>query len=201
MGNSVNIKVPAALRQRIQSRFEFVINDKKMLKEIGQFSADRLRYFMRVGRSIVSGKPFAPYSKSYMLTRTGVAKFRTVKHGDKKWVVPFDGPDEILMYVDKQFYNPTSRKARLTLTGQMAKSIGTIAIGNGRVQVGPRGKRKNPRHIKDTKINKSNAELAKIHNEGLNPKIPKREFLGMDDKGIKRIKNIVLKTLRRALLK
>ena len=186
MGVNVKFNQNRAIA-RTKLVFNRVVDSKQMLTEIGDFSADRMRFFARTGKSIVTGKKFPALKESTIERRRRLKNFNSTGR----------------LFAEK--------KSNLTFTGQLLRSIKIVAMEKGKVDVGPQGARRATRtgpksSQKRTLISGRNENLAVVHQEGAQAgrrgksRIPSRKFIGMDAKGVKRISSIVRRTLRRALI-
>lgn len=162
----------AAISARITGTFNKVLNNKQMLTEIGEFAAKRMKGQLRTGKE-PDGTRFKSLSPKTVEQRQRLEKFNRTG----------------------SFYSP--RKSNLTFTGQLGDSIKIREIRKGRVSVGPVGRRRSLRTGPQSSARKTRFNT---RNEILGAELNKeRRFIGIDNKGQRTIKNIVLRVLRRAL--
>jgi len=90
----VKLKGIGKVNTLIRKIFTKDIFSKKLIKEIGEFSENRVKSFTRAGFSIAGDKKkkLKKLSSSYKDMRRGAVKFRTING----IVVPFQEPDERL---------------------------------------------------------------------------------------------------------
>lgn len=177
-----------AAKVKVTSKFdvvkilELLAPTEKILDEVGQFTKSRIQQFTRSGRTIALGgtekkggkaEPLKKLSASYVNYRKKLAG--GLFQGDE-----FFGPKKQL----SEFFKPS--KSNLTLTGQLLKSISFKASFQSRsVSVEVSGSRDDS--------NLDNKEVAGfVAAQG-------RPFMGIDEAGRQRIKNIVNRALRRRL--
>lgn len=157
-------------------RSTFFSLDRQVLTEIGQFSADRIQQFTRIGKSIASDEPQAlkPLSKSYKDFRRGKVTFW--KSG-KGVTIAAKFRSNKLNSVDTSFFKPV--KSNLTFTGQLLKSIDfKVDTARNSVLIKPTGAR--------------NLKVAGFVSR-------ERPFMGMDRVGRERINNFVKRAIRERL--
>lgn len=166
------------------------VYDQKTLDEISTFVIERIRAFTRSGKSIAGPKPrrLKPLSESYKDVRRGATKWRTMPDGRR---VMFEGPDEKLKEVDSEFFSP--EKSNLTFSGQMLRALKATTKKLKRVvsiEVSVDDTRRTGKYEKLT-----NAEVAEYVAQNGRP------FLGLDDKGVERVRRVLLNSLRKSLVK
>lgn len=153
----------------IDKVFEDTVESDKTLVEVSDFVVDRIQKQTRSGKSLPENrKAIKQVSKEYAKART------TDKFQDENR--PLSN-----LFLGKKL----TRKSNLTVTGQLLSSvIGKIVKGiKGKTLIiSPTGQRR------DGETNEKVAEDLSIR--GFN-------FMGLDDKGIERVKKIVLNNFRR----
>lgn len=176
---------------RLQRTLDKIFKDssanKKILIEIGEFTKSRIFKFTKSGKSIAGKKPksLKRLSASYKVFRRGEVTFWTDEQGRLR---KGNFKSKILNKTGSLF---APDRSNLTLTGQMLDSLKSfVNVGKKTVTVAPTGKRrpvgKRRRVLKNTEVAEFVAENG-------------RPFLGLDDKGIKRVKRIVLDDIRRRI--
>jgi hypothetical protein len=174
-----------ALEKKLKRFLIKELANKALLNKIGEFVKDRIVQFTRSGKSIAGAKAkkLKKLSDSYIQTRRGALHFRTSQQGN---VFPIEGPDERLKTVDKEFFDPDF--SNLTFTGQLLRSLkAKVDLKARTIDIMPTGNRFDS--------NLSNQDVAKFVAEQGRP------FIGLDDKGIKRVKALIIQDLRKSLRK
>jgi hypothetical protein len=152
--------------------------NKEFLKTQAEFIVERIKAFTRSGKTLAKSKKperLKRLSSSYIAVREGAVKFRTI-NGKK---VPFPEPDERLQDVDPEFFEP--RLSNLTFTGQLLRSI-TSSVKNGAISIFVTGTRRD---------GLTNEKVAGYVSEQGRP------FIGLDERGIKRIKRNAITEIRK----
>lgn len=171
----------------LEDFFKDKIATKEVLEEVGVFARERIQAFTRSGKSIAGERPtrLKRLSESYKDMRRGAVKFRTI-NGE---VVPFPEPDERLQEVDTQFFDPNF--SNLTFTGQMLNALRSVVdVTKRQVSIFVNDDRRKGKYEKLT-----NAEVAKhVADQG-------RPFLGLDQSGVKRVKQLLIENVRRQIIK
>jgi len=178
--------------RKVRNLFNKVLDDsltnRSLVSEVGNFILERIRSFTRSGKSIAGSRPkkLKKLSSSYISVRQGAVKFRTLKDGR---VIPITEPDEILKQVDPEFFDPNF--SNLTLTGQMLRSLKFFFDKrNKKFTIEPTGNR---RRVLGQKKRLTNKQVANFVSDNGRP------FIGLDDKGIERVRKMIIKSLRSQL--
>lgn len=172
---------------KLRSFFKDIGKDDRLLNDIGKFTLERIRGFVRSGYSLDGNqkKRLKRLSESYKDMRRGAVKWRTI-NGKR---IPFPEPDERLNEVDVKFFDPEF--SNLTFTGQLMNALGYTTNSSERkitVEV-----EDSSRKGKYEKL--SNKEVAKhVADNG-------RPFLGLDKTGVARINKLVKAFLRKEIIK
>lgn len=149
------------------------------LQEIGEFARNRVVAETRKGKDLTKESDQPGLSPGYIEYRKGLVK---------RWGGKFKKGQRVTEHTpipDPTFFRPA--KSNVTLTGQLLESIQyKIRKSEKTVIIEPTGTRD------DGLTNKEVAEdLAKRG----------RTFLGLDQRGVQRIRNIVIEAIRRIALK
>lgn len=167
--------------KNIQTKVEIFLRDKlidnSLTNDIGKFAKERIYSFTKAGKSLVTGGALNSLSAGYIKYRKSFAKTNPGNTG--------------------KVFRPS--KSNLTLTGQMLdalkytarplKKIVEVFVEPSARQPLPSTKKGKPA-INDPK---SNAQVAEeVSKKG-------RPFLGPDDAGVKRIKQMIINDTRRKL--
>lgn len=165
------------------------VYDQKVIDQISVDVVSRIRSFTRSGKSIDGPKPrpLKPLSETYKDVRRGATKWRTI-NGKR---ILFEGPDEKLNEVDQEFFSP--EKSNLTFTGQMLKAVRAVVKAVGKkveITIDVADTRRVGKYEKLT--NKKVAEY--VADNG-------RPFLGLDDKGVDRVRRLLLTNIRKSLVR
>ena len=161
---------------KLKERIRDLKRNKKLQKEIGEFTVERLRQFGQAGKPLVRGSKFPQLEGSTILQRAYLAKFNRVD--------PLS----------------TAEFSNLTFTGQLWKSLGFSVDEDANIIVRFKGKRtpyKTGGGV--SKLNKYNKT-----NEALIEELIKIGFVPFQAKRVetnirRRVNAIVKKFLRRAL--
>lgn len=166
----VFVKSTRGAKIRMTNRLTKILKDPVLLREVGEFSRDRIVQRARLGKSMAGGKGervLPKLSKSYI-------KQRRNRNRD----------------IDPEFFQRNATRSNWTLTGQFLKSVKykTIFSGKlrGRIAVFPTGRRKGG--LKNVQILRWLTELNKRY-----------EIFAMNQAGQRQIKKIVQRFLRRKL--
>jgi hypothetical protein len=179
----VNIKGLEKVTANISKLFNDVKKNPTLLKEIGDFILDRIRAFSRGGKSIVTNRKFKRLSDSYIAMRQGAVTFRKNKDGKTYGI---QDADPRLQEVDSEYFEPSL--SNVTFTGQMLRALKyVIDQGNGLVTIFVNNDSR--------KDGLTNSQVAKYVKDG------GREFLGLDEKGVKRVKAMIISDLRKSIRK
>lgn len=170
----------------LKDLFENKIADTKILTDAATFTLERIRSFTRSGKSLVTGSKLKPLSESYKDVRRGANKWRTLPDGRK---ILINEPDEKLKEVDVNFFDP--EYSNLTYTGQLMESLDVkINYQEKSYVIAPNDKKRRGKYEKLT--NKQVAEY--VADNG-------RPFLGIDAKGVDRIKKLIVNNIRKQLIR
>ena len=168
---TVRIQNLDAVTKNLKKIFNDVKREKKLLKDIGVFSRDRIIFEARRGFSMEGNKrhKFPPLKDSSKLIRKGILK-------------------KMPSRVDDQFFKPN--KSNVTLTGQLIKSFSYVVKNNAVFLFF-----KDPRTKLDEKDTTSNnAVYDDLESRGFG-------FIGLDEKSQKRVRKLVLDEFRRTIKK
>ena len=177
----INVKKQSLndLKVSIKKKLLSVQNDRKSLKEVAEFSVDRIKSFARRGkplRSLKFGRPgkFPILSDLTPAFRRNIAKSNPTH----------------------KTYGKSGRKRNLTITGQLIEGT-MFKIKRNVISIFVGGRRRKYRGANGKKIDgpTSNKQLFKE----LVDRNKRYNFLGMDRLGFKRIKNMMKRNLRRLL--
>lgn len=153
------------------------IRNSKLMQEIGDFAKLRIQAETRRGNDLTQGLNVKqPMLSAFTVkVRSFVAQGK-IRPGSKYYFKP-----------DGTFFHPSM--SNLTASGQMLESLQSKVLKTGEVIVEPTGIRDDYGGV-DSEI-KTNKDLANdLASRG-------RTFLGLDEKGIKRIKKMILDEVRR----
>ena len=166
----VIIDVPRILKLEITKELKSVVQDPKILAEVGIFAKERIVQSARLGKSMANSKkdrPLPDLSESYKARRKS-------------------NPSG----VDAEFFQPKKKRSNLTFTGQLLRSIVAKIIKTGglegRVVVFPKGRRKDGE--RNIQIIRWLTQLNKDY-----------EIFALSEAAQKQIKKIVTRGLRRKL--
>lgn len=176
---------------RVNKALNEFLNDKIVTKsvmdEIARFITERVRSFTRSGKSIADRSPkrLKRLSESYKDMRRGAVKYRTINGR----VVVFPEPDEKLNEVDPTFFDPDY--SNLTFSGQMLSAIKySIDLAKRTARIFVDDTKRKGKYEKLT-----NAQVADyVADQG-------RPFMGLDDNGIKRVRQMVIENVRKQIIK
>lgn len=185
MGFKVKILNVDKVVERVNKLFDDdVLRDSQLTDQIGEFAVERVRAQTRSGKDLTAanGSGQLPLSNATVQIRQDIATGKITRNNpktgklDPRWFSP-----------DPTFFKP--KKSNLTATGQLLGSLVYEKKSNGVIIIKPSGQRSTELD-NSTEFN-TNEELAKsLASRG-------RTFLGLDDKGIQRVKRIILDQLRR----
>jgi len=174
---AVKIKGIRKLQIAVKKKFLTIQKDKKMLKEIAEFSVDRIKAFAR------SSKPMREGKKD---------RFPTVKPGtanSRKRVAKYNNTHST--------YKQSGKGKNLTITGQLIEAT-KFKIKGSIINIFVKGRRTLYRGKDGKPYKNQERDSGKIYD-----KLTRRDrdyaFLGMDEAGEKRIRNIIKRNLRRLL--
>jgi hypothetical protein len=177
MGFKVKILNMDAVLKKIEDLLDNDVRNKELMTDIGDFSKLRIQAETRLGKDITGksvGKQRDLLPPTIRIRRA--VKEGKIKPGNKFYFKP-----------DGTFFQPS--KSNLTATGQMLESLDGRVTKKGEVVVEPTGTR--DASLQFDSGFKTNKALAKdLADRG-------RVFIGMDVKGIKRIKKLILDEVRR----
>lgn len=162
---------------KLKSFAKSVEINKELKQEIGSFAVDRMQRTARSGKSIATGKSFAPLAKSTISFRKSLAKYNQTNALFK------------------------ANRSNLTIIGELIDSI-SYQIKGKTIDIRPRGThsgyktkpgQKTGGWSKQASLPKSNEEIAQsLLNQG-------RVFVGLDKTGVDRINRIIAKYARKLL--
>jgi len=175
----------------VRSIYDELTKQREELDKIGRFARDRIVAETRKGNDLTrDGAKQPELSESYIAWRRGVISLGKVRESrgtrnDYEKAARISGKNSTVP--DPTFFRPT--KSNLTMTGQLLNSIEyTVKVEDSKIIIEPTGTRD------DGKTNKEVAySLAHRKN--------KRTFLGLDDRGFKRIRTVIVEAIRRLALK
>lgn len=175
------------VRQAVTQLFTNTIQREAFLMRIRDFSVVRIQAETRKGRDLSKdGAPIKPVSQGWQSFK------RKIERGS---ITVSPQRSEFL----------TSRRSNLSITGQLIDSLrGRPLARQGVVEVFPTGKRQDTTFKSSKRGSKPFSLGDQIStNEELAASLKKRgwTFLGMDKKGVQRIRRMVLDEFRRALRK
>ena len=178
----------------LKDLFENKVADTKLLLDIADFARSRIQSFTRSGKSLVTNSRLKSLSESYKDMRRGAVKYRTLKDGR---VIVLPEPDERLKEVDTKFFDPDY--SNLTFTGQLLNAIESrIKFADRVVEIFVNDETRTSAY--KSKSGRSPKPLTNYDVKELVEKAG-RPFLGLDDKGIDRIKKLVLNNIRKQILR
>lgn len=188
----------------IRAIYEDLTTQAEELDKIGKFTRDRIVAETRKGKDLTNNGAKQPeLSEGYIAWRrslgarfkatdraaNAIAEGRDVSRSDLKKIskITHRTPTP-----DSTFFKPA--KSNLTLTGQLLNSIEyTVKVSERKIIIEPTGSRD------DGKTNKQVAEELATRSTGLAPR--GRKFLGLDERGFQRIRNLIVEAIRRLALK
>ncbi len=162
---------------RVTQKLKKVTKDKKTLNEIGKFSQDRIKAMARRGKPLRDGMAgkFPQLSKATVAIRKFIAKYNSTH----------------------QTYGANGKRKNVTITGQLVEAV-KFKIKNNNVRLFIKGRRQKYRNAKGKVMKNQESDSANVY-KNLIKLNPDYRFLGMDELGEKRIKNIIKRNLRRLL--
>lgn len=162
----------------VLSRIEKIIGKdlrKKAIKDIADMSLERIKAQTRIGKSLPLGTKLPPLKESTKAIRKWKSKAPVEKGGFRQG----------------QFFKPN--KSNLTQTGQLIDSTkAKVNIQAARIVIEPTGSR-NP-SLGESDITDNKLLARDLAARGF-------KYLGLDARGIKRIKQILIDEIRRLRLK
>lgn len=179
------IKNLRGVKQAVTQLFNSAIQRESFLMRIRDFSVVRIQAETRKGRDLSNdGKPIKPVQPGWTSFK------RQIERGNFS-VKP--QKSEFL----------TSQRSNLSITGQLIDSLrGKPLVRQGAIEVFPTGRRKETTFKSSKRGAKPFSLGDQIDtNEALAASLKKRgwTFLGMDKKGVQRIRRVVLDEFRRRL--
>lgn len=198
-GISYRVKNIESVFNAVQSIYKDLTTQAEELDKIGEFARDRIVAETRKGYDLTeNGAPQPELSESYIawrrtLANRGRALERVSKGSQKqKDLELVSGITERTPTPDSTFFR--AAKSNLTLTGQLLNSIEyTVKASQKKIIIEPTGFRD------DGKTNLEVAEELATRKTRLAPF--GRKFLGLDDRGFQRIRNLIVEAIRRLALK
>lgn len=189
---SFKIKNVKSVLNAIKSGFQDSFQRKEIYEKIGKFTANRVKQETQKGKDLSrGGAPQPQLSEGYIRIRELIQKGKLIIDPPQGRVFRFN-------------------RSNLTLTGQLLESVDAeVKPRDGTVTVFPTGPREktvifNPATGKGLFGEESESDLDQPGtNQELADDLAKRgrTFLGMDQKGVKRIRRIVLDEVRRVISK
>lgn len=174
MAVKVEFKGLKQLELNLKNKFNKVTGNTQMLKEIGTATVKKIQFQARVTKPL-QGKKVGKFPAGYPKSSTVEARRRIAKYN-----------------TTHSTYN--AKRANLTITGQLIDGV-KFKIKDG-IKIFIDGKRKGYKNKNGTRSKSPDND--KVYKELLK-RNRKFRILGVDDKLIKVINNIVRRTLRRAL--
>jgi hypothetical protein len=161
----------------VKKKLLAVAKDQKTLKEIAEFSVKRIKQFARSGKPLRDGekRKFPDLSKATPAIRKRLAKYNAT-HAT---------------------YGKSGRKKNVTITGQLVEAVKS-KIKNNLINIFVSGRRRKYRGKKGQVLADQESNSAEVY-ENLISLNKDYRFLGMDELGKKRIRNIIKRNLRRLL--
>ena len=179
------------VRFRIENELKGLLKDPRLLRDIGEFVSERIRQQARLSKSMATGKKLPALSKSYRDYKAGVAHFRKYRGR----IVRLSGKDPNFPDTSR-FFKPRARGSNLTLTGQLLDAISYIPERGSRngaaLSFFIGGKRRPQPGVKKRFTNDQVYTWLIGGDSGY-------EVMGLDEKGSKQVRKIVLEELRRRL--
>lgn len=179
---TVKINGMSSALRNIKKGLKKTIESNKLKNEVGKFVVERIVQMARSGKNERTGKALPKLSKSYREMRLGIIQFRTINGN----VVPLLGPDERLNDTDSQFFEPTRARSNVTFTGQLLKSLAYRTKKNSIIIIFKPDQRSDG--LKNSDVYGFLVSL----NSGY-------DFIGLGQKGIRRVNKIVVDNFRRRL--
>jgi len=163
------------MREKVRIFFDKKLTDKRLMKDIGGFSAQRIQTETRKGKSLVTGKRLKKIKPITKTLRDILSRYNRVARAF------------------------VANKSQLTFSGQLLDSIKfTADATKNQADIFPSGsRRKLQKPLKGLKGKEitNNVDLFKdLRARGF-------EFLGLDKRAIAQIKKIILRDIRRKLRK
>lgn len=168
----VRIKNIDKVTKNIKRVFNQAKTEKTLLKNIGEFTRDRIRFNARTGKSLDNNTTPEPFPK---------LKENTIR---RREAIQRNRPG----VVDSKFFK--ANRANVTLTGQLLNSL-EFFIKDNAVFIGFKKRREKIFKDDETDNNKVYDNLVKL---GFG-------FIGLDEKGQARVKKLVLDEFRRTIKK
>lgn len=171
--SKVRIRNIGAIKKKIE---KFLVTDlKKKYDEIGEFAADRIQKETWKGKSLVTESKLPSLKKSTKIQRKHRSKMPVNKGG----------------FQPHRFFKPD--KSNVTQTGQMIESVKYKINNDGDIEIAPSGSRS--KSLGGGDEFSTNRELAAdLQKRGF-------KFLGLDKRGRQRIRQILIREIRRLRLK
>lgn len=162
---------------KIEELFDKDVRNKELMEEIGDFSVTRIQAETRLGNDLTKQtKSKQPRLADSTIRIRKLVEAGKIKPGNRFYFKP-----------DGTFFQPT--KSNLTATGQMLESLDGRVTRVGEVVVEPTGSRDGSLQV-DSEFKTNKALARDLADRG-------RVFLGLDAKGVKRIKKLILDEVRR----
>lgn len=179
MATKVNYKNINQVEVSIKKKFKDAAKSRDMLKEIGDFTVERIRYNARRGK---------PANKHGDLKEFPTLKPYTIKR--RKSIGKYNETH--------QAFRDTRTKSNVTITGQLLDHVRFKIIKGGVIQLFIKGSRKLLRGKKGQILADQERDSEKVYLQLID--LNKRyKFLTLDRKGVERVNRIVLKYLRKKL--
>jgi len=201
-GITYRVKNIDSVFNAVRALYDDLTTQTSELDKIGKFTRDRIVAETRKGFDLTNDGAKQPeLSEGYIAYRRQLGK--KFRKADKDVALGMSIDDAIKKNKldtkakptptpDSTFFNPG--KSNLTLTGQLLESIEyTIRADEKKIIIEPKGSRD------DGKTNKEVAEELATRKTRLAPN--GRKFMGLDERGFKRIRNLIVEAIRRLALK
>ena len=195
-GITYRVKNIDSVFNAVRALYDDLTTQTSELDKIGKFTRDRIVAETRKGNDLTNDGAKQPVlSEGYIGWRRGIVSARKIeagthKTGDFAKAARISGKNKT--QPDSSFFVPS--KSNLTLTGQLLNSIEyTVKATQKTIVIEPTGSRD------DGKTNKEVAEELATRKTRLAPN--GRKFMGLDERGFKRIRNLIVEAIRRLALK
>lgn len=161
----------------VTKKLRSVTKDQKTLKEIAEFSKERIQRSARTGKPLRDGakRKFPSISKMTVAMRKFIARYNETH----------------------PTYGQSGKKKNITITGQLVEHV-KFTIKNNMIKIFVKGRRQKYRNSKGKVIKDQENDSAKVYKNLIKLNDSYR-FLGMDELGERRIVNIIKRNLRRLL--
>lgn len=180
MATKVSVKNLKRLEARVKKQFLKVTKDKKMLKEIGIFSVERIKLFARRGSPMRKTRRKGRFPK--LADATPKMKRELAKNNPG---------------LTHPAFGKSGRERNITQTGQLLDAL-KFKVRKNVIQLFVKGKRKLLRDSKGNVIKDQAKTSQKVYDELLKRNV-RYNIMNINPQGIKRINQIIKRNLRRIL--